>query len=233
MERIRRSDPEALLCRIPIILEGQTEIGVLRPILERKATEFDTTLGALGIRLVDGGGQPKVFGITDELVSVGERFGAFLDDEVEHKGRRASLAASDNVAFGTYTGARCLEEALSKQLSIEDLDLLIVAPDTTGREHAESRYHQLNDGLGAQSRKTLAELAGDLDEERCRTVFSEVANKRGWFKTPQTSALVGEYLCDKHADIQIVRDAENLWTSVIDLASPGVLLGDRVDEHGA
>lgn len=219
LEKIRHNDPEALLCRIPVILEGQTELGLLGPILERKAMELNTSLGALGIRLVDGGGQPKVFGITDALVSARERFGAFLDDEVEHRGRRASLAAGENIAFGTYTDAKCLEEALSKQLSIQDIDRLIAAPDITGRDHSGSRYQQLNDGLGAQSRRTLGELAADLGEDRCREAFSEVANKRGWFKTPQTSCAVGQYLGDHHADIQIVQDVEALWTSLMGLMS--------------
>jgi putative ATP-dependent endonuclease of the OLD family len=222
LEKIRRSDPEALLCRIPIILEGQTEIGLLQPLLEERGMEADTTLGALGVRLVDGGGQPKVFGVTDALVTAGQRFGAFLDDEVEHKGRRASLATAENVAFGTYTEARCLEEALSKQLSIEDLDRLITASDSNGRDHSASRYQQLNDGLGNQSRKTLVQLATELSEDRCRAAFSEVATRRGWFKAPQTSIAVGEYLRDHHADIQIVRDAGELWASVMDLISTEV-----------
>jgi putative ATP-dependent endonuclease of OLD family len=223
LEAIRRGDPEALLCRIPLILEGQTEMGVLRPVLDRKAAEVGTTLGALGIRLVDGAGQPKLFAITDELVKAGERFGAFLDEEKDHKGKRAALAAADHVAFGTYTDAGCFEEALSKQLSIEELDRLIAAPDATGRSHSDSRYQQLNSELGAQSRKTLAELETEIGEERCRAAFSDVAKKRDWFKTLQASLVVGEYLCENHSDIQIVRDGEAFWTSVSSLISTGVL----------
>lgn len=222
LDAVRRVDPEALLSRIPLILEGQTEIGVLRPILERRAAEFGTTLGALGIRLVDGGGQPKLFAITDELIKARERFGAFLDEEKDHKGKRAALAAADDVAFGTYTGAGCFEEALAKQLSIEELDRLIAAPDATGRHLSESRYQQLNAELGAQSRKTLAELDGEIGEERCRAVFSDVAKKRDWFKTLQACEAVGEYLCENHSDIQIVRDGEAFWESVASLISADV-----------
>jgi putative ATP-dependent endonuclease of OLD family len=223
LEAIRNRDPEALLCRIPLILEGQTEIGVLKPVLERKAAEIGTTLGALGIRLVDGAGQPKLFGITDELMKAGERFGAFLDEEKDHKGKRAALDSADNVAFGTYTDAGCFEDALSKQLSIEDLDRLIAAPDASGRSHSDSRYQQLNSDLGDQSRKTLGELEDEIGEERCRTVFSDVAKKRDWFKTLQASLAVGEYLCENHSAIQIIRDGEAFWASVLGLISPDVL----------
>jgi len=219
LETIRRSDPEALLCRIPIILEGQTEMGLLQPLLEEKAGGADTTLGALGIRLVDGGGQPKVFGVTDALVNAGQRFGAFLDDETEHKGRRAALAAADCVAFRGYTNARCLEEALSKQLSIEKLDALICTPDANGRDRSTSRYQQLNESLGSQSRKTLSQLVPELGEDRCRSAFSDIANRKGWFKTSQTSVVVGEYLRDDDGGTQIVRDVADLWTSVMGLIS--------------
>lgn len=219
LETIRRSDPEALLCRIPLVLEGQTEMGLLQPLLAERAAEADTTLGALGIRLVDGGGQPKVFKVTEALVAAEQRFGTFLDDELEHNGKRAALATAERVAFGTYTDARCLEEALSKQLGIEDLDRLIATPAVDGREHSDARYQQLTDSLNAQSRKTLAELADELGEQRCRELFNDVANRRGWFKSSQTSLAVGEFLRDHHPDIQIVRDAGNLWSAVMDLLS--------------
>jgi putative ATP-dependent endonuclease of OLD family len=232
LERMRSEDPESLLCRIPLVLEGQTEIGVLRPLLEKKAGEQGTTLGALGIRLVDGGGQPKVFGITDALTKAQQRFGAFLDDEREHKGKRASLAATEGVAFGTYGGARCLEEALSKQLAIEDLDQLITLKDTSERDYSDARYQQINGRLGPQGRRTMVELAAEHGEERCREEFGAAANSGSWFKSPQTSRALGEYLRDHHADSQVVRDAEGLWSSMIDLISGEVTfegVGDADD----
>lgn len=222
LDRIRDADPEALLCRIPLVLEGTTEIGVLGQVFEQKASEAGTSLGALGIRLVDGGGQPNVFGLTDGLLSWKERFGAFLDEEDEHQGKRAKLAGNDQVAFGTYTDARCLEEALSRQLSIEDLDALVSTPDADGRDLSDARYQQLNHELGAQSRKTLQELAVSFSEERLRDAFSKVADKKSWFKTSDTSVSVGRFLIAKRPDLQIVRDAEAFWESAMALISAEV-----------
>ncbi|MBS1676381.1 MAG: AAA family ATPase [Actinobacteria bacterium] len=217
LDAMRSTDPEALLCRLPLILEGQTEVGVLEPILKRKATEAGTTLGALGVRLVDGGGQPKLFAVTDALVEAGESFGVFLDEEDIHKGRRAALGAVDGVVFGTYTDAGCFEEALSKQLSLLELDRLIAAPDGAGWSNADARYQQLNGDLGNQSRKTLVELENEIGEEDCRVAFSTAAKKRGWFKTLQASLMVGEYLCANHPQIQLVRDGEAFWASILSL----------------
>lgn len=217
LETVRRSDPEALLCRVLAVVEGQTELGLLRPLLEREAEDIGTTLGALGVRLVDGSGQPKVFKVTNALIKANQRFGAFLDDEAEHKGKRAALGQLERVAFGTYSDARCLEDALSMQLAVEDLDRLIAIPASDGRDHSDARYHQVNDSFGAQSRKTLVELAADHGHGRCRELFREVANKRSWFKAPETSIVVGEFLRDHHSDIQIVRDAEHFWASLMSL----------------
>lgn len=213
LEMIRREDPEALLCRLPVVLEGQTERGLLQPLLDQKAEEAGATLDALGVRLVDGGGQPKVFKVTDALVSAGERFAAFLDSEVEHIGKRKNLDEAEEVAFGTYSGAHCLEEALSKQLKLEDLDNLIATPASDGRDHSNSRYQQINERAGAPSRKRLVDLSAEHGEERCRELFREVANDNGWFKAPQTSIVVGEFLRAHHADIQIVRDVADFWAA--------------------
>lgn len=84
-----------------------------------------------------------------------------------------------------------------------------------------------------QSRKTLKELVSDLDEERCRSLFSKVANKQSWFKAPQTSAAVGELLYEKHPTSQIVKDAENLWSLVVGLMSPAVIFEDPKDGERA
>ncbi len=230
LETIRSSDPEALLSRVPVVLEGQTELGLLRPLLARKAAQLGTTLGALGIRLTDGGGQPKVFKVTDALLDGDQQFGAFIDDEVEHQGKRAALRQREGIAFGGYTGARCCEEALSKQLAIKDLDRLITTPSADGRDHSDARYQQINESAGAQSRKDLADLAAEYGEERSRHLFCEVANERSWFKTPTTSVVVGEFLRDNHPGIQIVCDADDFWNALMDLIGEEVPLRSPADD---
>ena len=44
-----------------IIVEGQTELGLLEVLLRHQAKLAGTSLGALGLRLLDGDGQPGVF----------------------------------------------------------------------------------------------------------------------------------------------------------------------------
>lgn len=219
LETIKDADPEALLCRIPIVGEGQTELGLLDCLLEEQAKKAGTTLGALGVRLVDGGGQPKVFSATSALRGIGLRFGAFLDTEDTYKGKREELAGCERVAFGTYTGARCLEAALAAQLTLEALDRLVAAPRPDGRDPSTSRYQQLNELAGNPSRKTLVELSSQHSEARCRELFRDAADKSGWFKTRENGFVVGEFLRDHYPDVGIVRDVADFWAATANLIS--------------
>lgn len=224
--KIHGQDPEALLCRLPVMLEGKTEMGVVGLLLEEHAKKKGTTLGALGFRLVDGEGQPQVFTSTEAFRSAGRRFAAFLDDEEDHSGKRNELAEDEGVAFGTYSAARCLEDALSQQLVLDDLDQLIATPGADGRDRSVDRYQQLNEAAGDPGRKTLVELERDLGEDRCRELFRDVAGKDGWFKTPATSVAVGQFLRDQRAGLQIVTDVAILWTEMIEL------VGDELPDMG-
>lgn len=217
LDAVRRQNAEALLSRMPTLAEGQTEMGLLEPLLQQHAAEAGTTLGALGVRLIDGGGQPKVFKITEALTEAGQRFGAFLDSEATCRGKRAALQEADHVGFGTYSGAYCLEEALSKQLSLAALDELIATPGADGRDSSKARYQQLTQLAGDQSRTTITQLAAERGEMPCRELFSQAANEYRWFKTRDDGRVVGAFLRDHHPGVQIVRDVAAFWEALIGL----------------
>jgi putative ATP-dependent endonuclease of the OLD family len=217
LERTLRRDPEALLSRLMVVVEGQTEFGLLEVLLRHHAQLVGMSLGALGLRLLDGNGQPEVFKLTDALRATHRQFAAFLDSEHEHSGKREALAAAEHVAFATYTGARCLEEALARQLTPSELDVLIAAGGSDAPARKIARLQQLNQDAGVQSRKTIAELAAEEGEEQARSLFSKVANSRKWFKTRADAATVAEHLLEHHPTVQIVRDAAAFWEAIVDL----------------
>lgn len=229
LERIRRRDPEALLCRLPVVAEGQTEVGLLELLLEHEAGRQGTTLGAIGIRLVDGDGQPSAFNVTAALRQADQRFGAFLDTEDRYHGKRDELAKDDDVAFGTYTNARCLEEALAKQLTVEELDCLIELPGSGGRDLSAARYQQLNEAAGAPGRKTVVELVADHGEERARQLFGEAANAGGWFKTRAEGNSVAKFLLERRPDCQIIQDAHEFWRVAFGLIADQMPIYRRSD----
>lgn len=217
LNKIVESEPEALLSRLPVLVEGSTELGLLECLLGAEAVRRGTSLGALGICLVDGGGQPKLFKPASALRKMKLKFGVFIDTENHHAGSRKELSNASGVSFGTYTGARCLEEALADQLSLESLDQLIAAPLLDGRVVADARYQQLNAATEKPSRRTLVELSSMRDEASCKELFSRTADKGSWFKTRENGRMVGQFLLDNHPDIKIVQDVAEFWSKTVAL----------------
>jgi putative ATP-dependent endonuclease of OLD family len=217
LDRLHRDDAEALLSRLAVLVEGLTELGLLEVLLECEAAMRKTSIGAVGIRLVDGEGQPSVFKVTAALTAAKQRFGAFLDTESVHQGKRDELVAADHVAFGTYTNARCLEEALSKQLSIDHLEELINLPGPAGHDLSTSRYQQLNHVAGKPGRQTLKAIVDEQSDRRARELFSEAANQGRWFKSRADGRAVAAFLVERSPDCPIVRDARAFWDSALKL----------------
>lgn len=214
---IKDADPEALLCRLPILVEGKTELGLIDSALAPQLAEAGTSLGAIGIRLVDGGGQPRVFTPAAALRQMRLRFGAFLDSEDVYGGKRQELVDDPGVAFGTYSCGRGLEEALANTLSIQGLDAAIALPGPGGREVSDARYQQLNELAGAQSRRRVVELAQEMDEDTCRELFATAANKGSWFKSREGGSDIGEFLLQHEPTSKILSDVEQFWRRVLDL----------------
>lgn len=79
LARTKVDNAEALLCRLPVVCEGQTEVEILRVLLDQLAERDGYSLAALGVQVVDGGGQPHVFGVVAAYREAGFRLGLFLD----------------------------------------------------------------------------------------------------------------------------------------------------------
>jgi putative ATP-dependent endonuclease of OLD family len=214
LSRVKEADPEALLCRLPVLVEGLTELGLLESVMGALLRESNLTLDALGLRLIDGGGQPHVFPAIAALRGMELRCGAFLDSEDSQAGKRQELVADGDIAFGSYTNARCLEEELAGTLQLEALDELIALPGAGGRDRTEARYQQMTGLIGNQSRTRLVDLAADMDETKCRELFGKAANKYEWFKGRDGGAVIGRYLLDKHPNSPIIAAIKNFLVTV-------------------
>lgn len=80
--RVQKHAPDALLSRLPVLCEGETEVGLLTVVLNDFAKADNLPdLDALGIRLVARLGQPLVLDEADQLLQAGLACGLFVDDE--------------------------------------------------------------------------------------------------------------------------------------------------------
>jgi putative ATP-dependent endonuclease of OLD family len=88
LTRLLAGDPEAFFCPVPILCEGETEMGILDELLP---APLGKALDICGIHLVDGGGQPNVLAIAEAFIQSRIRCAAVLDNETAHSGRRSTV----------------------------------------------------------------------------------------------------------------------------------------------
>jgi len=87
----QRRDPETFLARMPIIVEGSTEVGFLCFVLERT---FPTAPADFGIRVCDGQGNSNTLGLLSALSNSGVHCFGLVDNEGESTGRWGRLKES-------------------------------------------------------------------------------------------------------------------------------------------
>ncbi len=196
LNKLTLDDPEVLLSRMPVVCEGRTEVELLRALLDPLSVASGASLAALGVRLVDGGGQPHVFGVIDALRDAEFRIGTFLDEEVEHRGRRQKLEKDTSVVTGSF-GSRSTEEALAEHLRETLLDeLLDVGKDQVFSGIGRGRRQQLNDELGTPGERTPSELAEEHGWPKVREALGKTAAEHNWFKQAGTASSLADWLSD-------------------------------------
>jgi hypothetical protein len=203
---------------------GDTEVGVIEALFDHLSNEHGTTLGAIGIRCVDGGGQPQVFATTAGFRDAQQRIGAFLDTDTSHTGKRTELKDDDSVAFKTYTSGTCFEEAIAAEVPIASLDALIALPEN--ERAVVSRYQQLNAKSGKEGRRTLADIEADVGTARAREIFTAAALSGNWFKHRSEARAAGVFIAKHHPNCGIAEDVRALWTEILGL------IGNELPSYG-
>jgi putative ATP-dependent endonuclease of OLD family len=120
LTQLLSADPEAFFCPVPILCEGETEMGILDELLP---PALNKELDRCGVHLIDGRGQPNVLAIADAFIQSGIRRGALLDNEVQYSGRRAAI--EQQTCALVWQGAVNIEDAVCKLMPLDRLfDLL-------------------------------------------------------------------------------------------------------------
>ncbi|MHB8510084.1 MAG: ATP-dependent nuclease [Candidatus Dormibacteria bacterium] len=193
LHRAMIRDPEALLCRLPLVCEGATEIGVLTTLFRSAGHDIDV----LGIRLVDGGGHTDALALIESLSHLGVEVLGLVDNEIFGSGKRAEVAALPGVRLTQPEGGRCIEEAIVNAIPPEALEALVARPGDDGPYlQVNDRLQTITGDLGAQSRKPVAELIAEHGEAKLRETIGRIAARKGWFKSVQGGEDLGAFLLD-------------------------------------
>jgi putative ATP-dependent endonuclease of the OLD family len=215
LARTKDENAEALLCRFPVVCEGQTECELLRVLLDDIATVAGFSLAALGVQVVDGGGQPNVFGVIDGYCEAGFQLGMFLDNELMHSGQRQQRAARAEVSSGAWSNAICTEEAVAAALTLVELDELLEVGDPEVPRLGERRRKQLCDALGHPGELGVVELSELLDSEiGVRQGWAKAAHKSGWYKNRAHARGVSAWLQHRGLPEPMRTDVAEFWEHI-------------------
>ncbi len=216
---------EALLSRLPILCEGDTEFGFLPRLLSDVAqTSGIENIDALGLGFVRMHGQPSMFAPAKALLSRGIRIAVFADNEERHAGRRNELRTHALCAYGTWDGACDIEDAIARFMPWDKLAAIVeLAAAETGR-NVESIHQQIGEKAARKGKADLDQLKADIGEDATRRALaaamgSEVLvadddRRRGWFKTVESGRALGAKLLDLGLPPEIKRVIDVFWAEV-------------------
>jgi hypothetical protein len=180
LTHLLRSDPEAFFCPVPLLCEGETEMGLLDELLP---VGLHKELDSCGVHLIDGRGQPNVLGIADALIQSGIHCGTLLDNEAEHSGRRAAI--EQQTCALVWQGAVNIEDAVCKLMPLDQLfDLLPYSHQASGTavRYLEDQIFQVIPE--ADRRNGPRELrSSGYPEDVLRRAFYAAMHDHSWFKS--------------------------------------------------
>lgn len=189
--RHAEEDPEAFLSPLPVVVEGKTEVGFLRHLLDRA---LDGLTLEYGVWITNGRGNDQCLGLLEDLSAAGIRVAGFVDNE----GRRPTKWANLQIRMGDFLfqwTSGCLEENVLAAVPDSLLEEFVVDPagDLTGER---LRTLQVRTGADEKDWRTLTSQTDDIrshlreaalgivpewvDEGRERAFKS---HSRCWFKS--------------------------------------------------
>ncbi len=173
-----RAHAEAFLAKGVIVCEGPSEIGLIRGFDRWFSERGSTSLAALGVALVNGGGVTQVVGRAEAFRTLGFRAMIFRDDD-----RQPDMNAEARFVGGGGTTAKwrdghALEDEMFEGVSDTCASALLEHALTL---HGDAR---INDHIKSASGGTLqlSDCRGVCDQ-RHRGLLGKAARSGDWFKT--------------------------------------------------
>ncbi|HEX5424811.1 MAG TPA: ATP-binding protein, partial [Candidatus Acidoferrales bacterium] len=142
----RKSDPEAFLSTLTIVVEGATELGFVTGLLERA---FDSSLEEYGVHILECDGNEATLALLQALASSGISFGGFADNEGNFPNRWNAVSEKlGKLLFRWEKG--CIEENIVGLVPEARLWELLVDP-VEPRNKTGDRRRTLATRLGLQA----------------------------------------------------------------------------------
>jgi putative ATP-dependent endonuclease of the OLD family len=195
---LMKMDAEAIFSPIALICEGVTECGflsVMLPVLTGKS------LHALGIRLVDGQGQPGCLDLAEKLADAGMAIGLFVDNEAVHVNKRNRVAGkTKSLVWNTVTN---IEDAVATYVPYGDLPRVIAAAARKELRYALCEVRDLLPNKTPPTPIDWESLSTSHPEKVVRQAISSASGRFTWYKTFENGAALARALIDVAIPVDI------------------------------
>ena len=177
-----RKFAEALLARSVLICEGASEVGFIRGLdLDRQATN-QPSLTALGVALVDGGGD-TTFARALAFQKMGFRIAVLRDSDIAVHGIDEATFLRQGGQVFKWTEGRALEDELFLSLSVEGAAELLERGVDLKEESLVTEHIRTVSSNAFQLSSIRSQIAGGSLDEAARKVLGQASRvKKGWFK---------------------------------------------------
>lgn len=204
-----RSGPSAILARRVLVVEGATEEGLLRTLVEGWDTA-ERNLAMAGVVVRNGHNDEQALRRAECLARLGFDVGALIDHDnrLDDQVARAEAAGAHVFRWGE---GHCLESQLAHDLP-EDLfeSLLNLAADTKYDDPSVGPRAVL-DAIGSKMEITIPSTEPppwNRDVSTVRSAIGRVAADRDWFKSNAGGAALGEWLLNHFNRLVTEDDAD-------------------------
>jgi putative ATP-dependent endonuclease of OLD family len=187
-----RKFPDALLAHSVLVCEGASEVGFVRGLDLHRQVSGQLSLTALGVALVDGGGD-TTFARAMAFQKMGYRIAVLRDSDVAvHGDLETSFIQGGGQVF-KWTDGRALEDELFMCLSQGGVKLLIDRAIELKEENIVSEHirtvSQNTDQLDSLQAKAVF---GILDEAARAVLGRASRTRKGWFKNVSAMEAVAQ-----------------------------------------
>lgn len=187
-----RKFPDALLARSVLVCEGASEVGLIRGLdLDRQATNLPS-LTALGVALVDGGGD-TTFTRAIAFQQMGYRTAVLRDSDIAvHGDLEAGFLRAGGQVF-KWTDGHALEDELFMSLSVGGAKLLLErAIDLKEESVVGDHIRSVSQNTYQLETVRSGLFSGRLDIET-RAVLGRASRvRKGWFKSVSAMETVAQ-----------------------------------------
>lgn len=175
-----RLHPEAFLATSVIICEGASEIGLMRGIDNFRTTQSKTSIGALGVALVDAGGADNLYKRVGAFEALGYRTAVLRDDDTQPTPQLEEAFRKGGGKVVTWRHGRTLEVELFLSLSSDAVRKLL---ERAIELHGETLIDDHIKSASAGKLNLAACLGKPSNETRTTLGKASRTKKAGWFKS--------------------------------------------------